>query len=85
MVTPDGKVVLGCIVTGATDDLGLVRFDDKGSLDASFGSGGSVVLERPGDQQLIAGAMLYDPQGRVVVVSESHEAKVERWIERFWL
>ncbi|MFO0674271.1 MAG: hypothetical protein U0235_32455 [Polyangiaceae bacterium] len=55
VVTPDGKVVLGCIVTGATDDLGLVRFDDKGSLDASFGSGGSVVLERPGDQQLIAG------------------------------
>lgn len=85
VLTPEGMIVLGCIATNASDDLALARFDETGALDPNFGTGGRAVLDRPGDQKLIAGGMVYDPRGRVVVVSESNDGTLERWIERFWL
>jgi uncharacterized delta-60 repeat protein len=72
-VQPDGKVVLAgtaLISTtgfGGTDDFGVARLNADGTLDASFGSGGSATVGVTGSPQLEATGMALQPDGKILV------------------
>jgi uncharacterized delta-60 repeat protein len=57
---PDGKIV----VSGSTK---VVRLLPNGRLDPSFGSGGSVALERPAGKLFAFSGVAVDSQGRVLI------------------
>jgi uncharacterized delta-60 repeat protein len=70
---PDSKIVaVGGIertdpTTGSITRVGLVRVDQDGVVDASFGSGG-FVMDEPAPQSYAAGVAL-DDEGRIVVTT----------------
>jgi uncharacterized delta-60 repeat protein len=77
-VQRDGKIVA---VGSATNfmDFGLVRYNQDGSLDSTFGSGGSVVSDfgTPNDQ---AGGVALQHDGKIVVAGSSDsDAVVARY------
>ncbi|HJZ90177.1 MAG TPA: Ig-like domain-containing protein [Gemmataceae bacterium] len=62
----DGKVV----VAGQSDgDIGLVRFNRDGTLDTTFGDGGSLILDINGVDQVFALAAY--PGGKILAVGEA--------------
>jgi uncharacterized delta-60 repeat protein len=75
---PDGKIVVAGYVikifaySGARRFFAVVRYNDNGSLDTSFGSGGKVFTEvsYPGYQYsgAICNALVIEPDGKIVAV-----------------
>lgn len=70
LVAPDGKVLVAGSVPGpGGQELAVLRYKDDGTLDATFGAGGKVVLDgMPWDRIY---RMLLDSQGRLVFVGHS--------------
>src|SRR5207249_2477454 len=64
-VQPDGKIIAVGDVAGSTDQVGLVRYNADGSLDASFGRGGTVVLTNRVSHYAQDVALQFD--GKIVV------------------
>jgi uncharacterized delta-60 repeat protein len=70
-VQPDGKiVVVGTARAGANPDFAVARYDRDGTLDATFGSGGTVTTDISGEFDQATGVAL-QANGRIVVVGET--------------
>src|SRR5262249_17100916 len=68
LLQPDGKIVLGGFVAGPAGaglDVALARFTAAGAPDPGFGTGGKVVRDVAGRDDLINGLALQD-DGKVV-------------------
>lgn len=67
-VQSDGKIIVlgNTSADGSVNDLAFVRYNSDGSLDTSFGSGGTVVFAEAGNQ--IATAMLLQTDGKIIAV-----------------
>jgi uncharacterized delta-60 repeat protein len=65
---PDGKIVVAGTTSGksGTPAIGLVRYNPDGSVDTSFGTGGTVVTPFPNGQVSVA-AMALQPDGKIVL------------------
>ena len=71
LIQPDAKIVVaGKSWNGSNYDFTLVRYNSDGSLDTSFGSGGSVVTDFGSSHDEAAGAVL-QPDGKIVVAGGS--------------
>ncbi|HSX61230.1 MAG TPA: delta-60 repeat domain-containing protein [Tahibacter sp.] len=78
-VQPDGRIVgVGYAGSGASRQWAVVRFTSDGSLDATFGAGGIVLLTPPGalaptppggvSEPTVASSLAFDAAGNVLVV-----------------
>lgn len=68
-VQADGKiVVIGYVWTGTTYDMGAVRYNTNGTLDATFGTGGTVDLPVTNDTGQTGQDVLIQPDGKIVVM-----------------
>jgi uncharacterized delta-60 repeat protein len=66
----DGKiVVVGRRFNGITDDMVVIRYNTNGSLDTSFGSGGSTIYDGGIPEQALGVAIRSD--GQIIVVGSS--------------
>ena len=66
---PDGRmVVVGYSQSAGNDDLAVVRFNENGTLDNSFGNGGALLWDGMGEARGAGVALQAD--GRIVVVGE---------------
>ncbi|MEG4147060.1 DUF4347 domain-containing protein [Microcoleus sp. Pol12B5] len=74
-IQPDGKIVM---VGGANQDFGVARYNGNGSLDTTFGTGGTVTTDF-GDDFDSARAALIQPDGKIVAVGNSKVASVVRY------
>jgi uncharacterized delta-60 repeat protein len=63
VVEPDGKIV----VSGSSDDFGLVRFDSSGNLDPSFGVGGRATASFGSSISGDAHSLVGQPDGKLLV------------------
>jgi uncharacterized delta-60 repeat protein len=85
-VQPDGKIVVAGTTFGEDpptgidrpSDFALARYNADGSLDTSFGTGGKVTTDVFGSRDL-AGDMLIQPDGKIVVVGSSNGITVARY------
>jgi uncharacterized delta-60 repeat protein len=69
-VQPNGQIVLtGGQYNYSTSLIGLARVDANGSLDSTFGSGGTVLTEITGNDS--ASAVFIEPSGDILVVGSS--------------
>src|SRR5690349_7242475 len=67
---PDGKIVIaGSSWQGASQDFSLVRYESDGSLDASFGSGGKVIVG--GFQGAVFSDVAVQGDGAIVAVGSA--------------
>ena len=69
---PDGKILVGGSIT---NDYGLARYQHDGSLDTTFGSGGSVSTPLPGPVGYNFGAITaiaLQADGKIVVAATSY-------------
>lgn len=67
VIQADGKIVVaGGIADSSSVDFGLVRYNDDGSLDTAFGTGG-VVRTSFGTSQCRIGGMALQSDGKIVV------------------
>jgi uncharacterized delta-60 repeat protein len=70
-VQSDGKIVVAGCVDGAVDmDLFLARYDADGTLDASFGSGGTVTSDFGGSE--VATGLAIQSDGKIVAAGYSN-------------
>jgi uncharacterized delta-60 repeat protein len=76
IVQPDGKLVAAGVSFGATGDitgfdvLALARYNQDGSLDASFGSGGRLLMSNLSGLCCIGGtALVAEPGGKLVATA----------------
>ncbi len=69
MLQPDGKIVIGGVSGGAKNDFGLIRLLPKGTLDASFGTGGKVITVLSDDDDHVVDLAL-QADGKIVVSGE---------------
>jgi uncharacterized delta-60 repeat protein len=67
VVQHDGRVVVAAEVVGQSIGFGLVRYNQDGSLDSSFGTGGEVLTGFGPSTEAAPAGLLLDPQGRIVV------------------
>jgi len=67
-IQPDGKIVIGGFVSGATQRLLLARLNADGSFDAAFGSNGVVVTQLGEGTNPYSGAfaVVLRPDGRIL-------------------
>jgi uncharacterized delta-60 repeat protein len=68
---PDGKIVVAGYSqrgTMPTNDFTLARYDSNGSLDASFGTGGTVTTTFGADTRSAVNAVLIQKNGKIVAV-----------------
>src|SRR5437870_871368 len=66
----DRKVVVaGCSDAGGRPDFALARYNDDGSHDSSFGTGGKVLTDFGGDDE--ASALVFQSDGKIVVAGFS--------------
>jgi len=72
LVQPDGRILIaGSSSRGLARNMSLLRFNPDGSLDATFGSDGSVITSAAiGDDEILALGLLAD--GRIVAAGYSH-------------
>src|ERR1043166_7555474 len=69
-VQADGKIVVGGYAVGAAGyDFSATRYNTDGSLDMSFGTGGSVLTDFGGSTDE-AYAVLIQPDGKIVLVGK---------------
>src|SRR6476661_376555 len=75
-IQPNGKIVM---VGGANQDFGVARYNENGSLDTTFGTGGTVTTDFGGYES--ASAALIQPDGKIVTVGNInlHVAAVVRY------
>lgn len=73
-IQPDGKIVM---VGNANQDFGVARYNGNGSLDTTFGTGGTVTTDF-GDFDSAAAALI-QPDGKIVAVGNSNVASVVRY------
>jgi len=69
VVQPDGKILLGGYGTvpgSSFSDFALVRYNQDGSVDSTFGSGGKVITDFFGNRDVIYSVAL-QPDGKIVV------------------
>ncbi len=68
-VQPDGKLVAGgAIIYGGTkEDMLVIRLNQDGTLDSSFGSNGSFVWSSSGDNSDYANNLTLQADGRIIV------------------
>jgi uncharacterized delta-60 repeat protein len=66
---PDGKIVAAGLISNpdGTTNIGLIRLESAGTLDATFGNGGQVSTDFGENQDEAANAIFVDPLGRIVV------------------
>lgn len=70
VLQPDGRILVAG-PTGATDwSYGIVRYNDDGTLDTSYGSGGHATLPQDGAVTGIPHGMALDKNDRAIVVGE---------------
>src|SRR5262245_40277122 len=69
-VQPDGKIIVagGAVVSDIDADFALTRYNQDGSLDSTFGSGGKVTTDFFGDIDLGLGVAIQPPDGKIIVV-----------------
>jgi len=68
----DGRIVLaGNSFNGSNDDVSLARYNADGSLDGSFGSGGTRTFDLLNSSNDIISGVAIDPAGRLVVAGET--------------
>ncbi len=72
-VAPDGKIVAAgtAAMNGSGQDFALVRYRSDGSLDTSFGTGGTVTTAFTNDADT-AYAVLVEPDGKIVVAGDAN-------------
>jgi uncharacterized delta-60 repeat protein len=63
---PDGKLV---VAGGSDANFALARYNSDGSLDPSFGAGGTVITTFGGSDQ--ASAVILQPDGKIIVAGET--------------
>jgi uncharacterized delta-60 repeat protein len=76
VVQPDGKIVAaGSSWPGLGPHFTLARYTTDGSLDPSFGDGGTVVTNLIGDEHDYASAraLLQQPDGKLVAVGDAYQ------------
>ena len=80
-VQPDGRIVLA---GGAGDpsSFGLVRYNENGTLDTSFGSGGKVVTAFTADNDAAFGLAL-QPDGKILAAGLSAGATITTALARY--
>ena len=68
-VQPDGKLVAGgAIIYGGTkEDMLVIRLNQDGTLDSSFGTNGSFVWSSPGDNPDYANNLALQTDGKIIV------------------
>ncbi|HLY37726.1 MAG TPA: CARDB domain-containing protein [Candidatus Binatia bacterium] len=70
---PDGKIVVaGVSNQGGTMDFALARYGSDGDLDATFGSGGQVITDFGGEDEVFA--LVVQPDGNIVAAGVSTAA-----------
>ena len=75
----DGKIVMA---GGTFTAFVLARFDADGTLDDSFGSGGTVTTNIAGQQEALGVAIQPDPDGRIVVAGYADRDDIT--VARYW-
>jgi uncharacterized delta-60 repeat protein len=65
----DGKILLGGISSGATQDFAVARYNANGTLDSSFGSNGTVITNLGGSARI--NALIVQPDGKIVATGEA--------------
>jgi uncharacterized delta-60 repeat protein len=80
---PQGRIVVaGTITTASGDDVVLLRLTADGTLDASFGQGGVVIVARAGDQH--GSAVIVEDDGAIVVAADTNEGSERQLlVQRF--
>jgi uncharacterized delta-60 repeat protein len=74
-VQPDGKIVVaGSVVVGIQPDFGLVRYDQDGSVDGTFGDGGMVTTDFGSNELAVFVAV--QPDGKIVAAGGADEGGV---------
>jgi uncharacterized delta-60 repeat protein len=72
---PDGRiVVVGSVDTGAAggrSDFALARYDADGSLDASFGNGGKVIVDLAGGSDIAEAVAIQAADGKIVAAGHA--------------
>jgi uncharacterized delta-60 repeat protein len=69
VVQPDGRIVAAGSTTGTRWDFALARLWPDGSLDTSFGAGGTVTTAFP--ELAVSGGLALQPDGRLVLAGTS--------------
>jgi len=77
VVQPDGKILIGGMIPGATQDIFVKRLKADGSLDTEFHGDGSVVLDF-GDNEFNA-TLALRPDGEDLALQGHHTSK---WTNR---
>ncbi|MEW6681847.1 MAG: Ig-like domain-containing protein [Nitrospirota bacterium] len=65
VVQPNGRIVGAGTTTGGTGDFAIVRYDQDGSLDSTFGSQGKVITDIGGSGDA-AQALVLQPDGKII-------------------
>jgi uncharacterized delta-60 repeat protein len=82
LLQPDGRIVVaGSRYNGIDQDIILLRFNNNGTLDAGFGSGGIVVYDTGFDDITNSAALQVD--GKIVVAGEHRNSAANPIILRF--
>jgi uncharacterized delta-60 repeat protein len=69
---PDGKILLaGQTFNGANTDIALVRYNQNGTLDNSFGGGDGIVTTPTGTGSDLARSIALQADGKIVVTGQS--------------
>jgi len=75
--SPDGTLVVLAAETALAQTLSVLRLTTAGAPDATFGTGGKVVLEdRPHDGDPDDGAVAVQPDGKVLVAAASQKEQI---------
>lgn len=76
VVQPDGKLVASgaAVTSNSKEDMLVIRVNQDGSLDSSFGSNGSFVWSSPGDYADYANNLALQPDGKVIVTGAAASA-----------
>jgi len=70
-IQPDGKIlVVGTGGMGASQDIAMARYDTTGALDPTFGTGGKV-LSNPVGSNEVGNAVAIQPDGNIVVAGRT--------------
>ncbi len=82
LLQPDGKiVVVGSRYNNVDQDILLLRFNNNGTLDTGFGSGGTVIFDSGSDD--IANSAALQVDGKIIVAGEYRNGDSHAIILRF--
>jgi uncharacterized delta-60 repeat protein len=73
ILQPDGKLVAaGCTLSGSYENFALVRYNNDGTLDTSFGLSGRVTTAMSSDRDY-ASSLILQPDGKLVAAGRSYD------------